>query len=200
MREVSILNEQDIQILQKAMESSCQLLLPIQDDKLGAITFHVYSYENKDKQNQPDVCFQIRWGTHKIFNKRHLKANTENSINIENLKSIVSKHCQSIKKQLIDHCQNQLNNWVMIELDPHIQSHNPDLNQYELKVSRARSPKKENDCHGWPCYCVVINWNDELGEFQEFLYHLHINPETRRFELPKADIVKAFQHYRDTVI
>ncbi len=199
MKEVKVLNAEETKALNEALEAYCQLLLPQEKERMGQVSFHLYHYENPDARNEGDWLFQIRWGTHKIFDQKHIEFTTESPAT-KQLQPILKKHCKAIHKALCDYCQIQLNNWALITLDPHIQRHNPDLKQYEIKVNHRRKKNNKTVNCGWPDFCIVLNWYDELGDFQEYFYPIKLNPENRRFELPAEHIALQFQKFRDTII
>jgi len=193
MKEIQLLKPEDHQRLLGAVEKNTGLILPVNDDRFGALSFHLYFYEG-----HPALHFQMRWGVKKIFGKKNLSVQEENLTS--HLCGLIKRHAATIRENLQTYCLEQLKNLMFLELDPHF-TFNPGIgHQFTLKVCKARSKVPEQETCGWPNYCVAISWVDETDEFQEFLYPLRVDAEQRILVIPAEDIARRFKIYRDRMI
>ena len=202
IEESRILSEKDKNKLYNSLEDSCQLMLPKEKERIGEITFHLYHYENikNDIGSAKKHClFQIRWGSHKIYSKKHLNMNPEKSC-LDILTKAIQADRKQIKNALVEYCKNQLSSIVIIEFELEINKKSPNLTGYELQVCKCRKKNVEMNNSGWPNFCIFISWYDELGDFQEFIFPIKLDPESRLFQIPTQKIVSDFLVYRDTVI
>ena len=194
MKEIQLLNSNDHQHLLQQVEKSTGLVLPVNDDRLGPISFHLYAY-----QEHPGVHFQMRWGVRTIFHKKNLPAADKDEM-LNKLNRLIQRNAGLIKENLTVYCLEQLNNIVFLELDPHLSAVPDGGHQLTLEVCKARRKAKTVDTGGWPNYCVAISWFDESGEFQEFLYPLRIDRAQKMFLIPAGEIASRFRAYRDQLI
>jgi len=202
MEEINILTAEDIKALLKSVEKECTLLIPDEKERLGELSFHLYEYDKSGASgntNGKSVVFQIRYGMHKIFSKKHLTVNLKNKY-LEDLVKVVCENKNDIKKAIIDYCQSQLETIISLELIPEFNKRFPYLFSYELKLCKARKKNQLMIKYGWPSLCVMISWTDEFGDFQEFMYPLMIDPESRHFQIETSKIISAYQTYRDQLV
>jgi len=195
MKEIELLSAKDKNELLRLLEEQCGLLLPKDKALFGAITFHLFR-----GQRQQGLHFLIRWGLQKIFSARGIHDAGAARV-LEQLRSLIRSNKTTIKKALTDYCGEQLNNMAQIELQPELTRQCSDARQLSLSVCQARACRsKETNNHGWPNYCVVISWLDETDEFQEFLFPLAMEEQSRSFTIPGEAIIARFRRYRDTLI
>ncbi|MGD9489705.1 MAG: hypothetical protein AB7W47_16915 [Calditrichaceae bacterium] len=197
MQESNILSEKDKKELFVILEKHCNLVLPDEKIRCGDFSFHLYHYE-KNNDADDSWVFQVRWGTHRFYAKKHLSF-TNNKDYLSILTDVIRKDKSLIKKALLEHCENQLNTIAMLEIEPAINKKLPYLSRYEMSVKKLRNPGKIKNESGWPNFGVCICWYDELGNFQEFVYPIQFDSISRRFRVPPEEIVNKFQVYMDTV-
>lgn len=202
MKELNILKNTDIRKIRNHLSESCGLTIPDEKEHMGLISFHLFKYEHHLENNESgkdEMRFQIRWGAHKIYSKKHFFITDETNV-IEQLKQFISQDCMKIKKELLDYCKTQLGNIVTLEVEPEINKRNPGLIGYQIQVDRGRTNTSVKENAGWPCLCIFISWFDELGDFQEFVYPVKFDGKSRQFLVDAKEIADAFQVYRDTVV
>ncbi|MEJ2052662.1 MAG: hypothetical protein P8X42_01965 [Calditrichaceae bacterium] len=202
MKELNLLTITDELNLLETIENSCNILIPDEKERLGELSFHLYQFNSPDqaeKYGEQSLAFQIRYGVHPIFSKKHLSIDSsENHIDI--LSQIICKNKDKIYTSIIDYCQNQLDSIIKLELEPALNTRLPFIFNYELKLCKSRKRNKQLMKSGWPSLCIAISWTDEYNEFQEFMYPLTIGAESKKFNLDAGRIVTAFQNYRDAVM
>ncbi|MEJ2545135.1 MAG: hypothetical protein P8Y99_13795, partial [Calditrichaceae bacterium] len=202
MEEVNLLTEKDTKELLQTVEKACNILIPDEKERLGEISFHLYKYDNSeniDNFGKQSWTFQIRYGMHTVFNKKHIKISSNKNYH-EIITKIICDYKDKIYASIVEYCQNQMDIMVKMELEPQFQQRFSYIFNYDLKLCKSRNRNKQMLNAGWPSLCIAISWNDDYGEFQEFMYPLHINPDTRKFNLDSDHILSAFQSYRDSVI
>ncbi len=178
--------------LLKQLRAVTKLPLPYKDLYLGNVQFFLRNHDNKN-----DYDFQIRWGSKNILIERNVTSAAA-EVSKEEIQRLMQVHAGSMRKKLIEYCVEQLNNIVTIELPIQLQKRLPSFVNYNLFVNICRIQKKETN-NNWPAISVFISWDDELGEFQEFVYPLKFDNETDHFILDYEDIVNNLVRYRDSL-
>ena len=199
---MNLLTQNDTEELWRTVEKSCNILIPDEKERLGEMSFHLYKYDNtesSDNYGKQSWTFQIRYGIHTVFSKKHIKMPSSQNY-IESLTKIICDNKNKIYTSIIEYCQNQMDTMVSMELEPEFNSRFAYIFNYDLKLCKSRKRNKQMLKAGWPSLCIAISWNDDYGEFQEFIFPLTINPDTRKFNLNSDKILSAFQSYRDSVI
>jgi hypothetical protein len=202
MEEINLLKDKDIEQLVQAVGNSCGILLPNEKERLGEISFHLYKFDNpesSERYGKESLAFQIRFGMHPIFSKKHIK-NQNNNDYVKYLSGIICENKEKIYASIIEYCQSQLDTIVAMELEPEFNRKFPYIFNYDLKLCKSRNRNKQMLDAGWPSLCIAISWNDEYDEFQEFMYPLTIDPDNKKFNLDPSIILSAFQNYRDAII
>lgn len=202
MEEINLLTEKDIEQLVKTVVKSCNILLPDEKERLGEISFHLYKFDNPDsseRYGKESLAFQIRFGMHPIYTKKHIKFQNKQQY-IGYLSGIICDNKDKIYASIIEYCQSQLDTIVAMELEPEFNRKFPYIFSYDLKLCKSRNRNKMMLEAGWPSLCIAISWNDEYDEFQEFMYPLSIDPANKKFNLDPSTILSAFQNYRDAII
>ena len=200
MKELSLLNEQDQQVLLQTVEQSCAILFPKDSAKFGRLSFHLYGYSrNKINGNEIDTYFQIRWGIHSIYKSKHFKFKTESDI-VSALQKRIRQAGETIRKEIYRYCEDQLRSIVSLELEPRLQGIFSGSYTYNLGLCHGRKHGKTDNNFGWPNYCIYISWYDDLNDFQEFLYPVKFDPETNTFSIPVQHILERFQRFRDMIV
>ena len=193
MKEANILTDQDTSDLLAHLESSFNIKIPRNKERFGYISFHLYSYE---KQDVHEWVFQIRWGRHQIFSKKHLKLKEDY---LSDLIEVIESNKYSIMKAAIDFCENQLNDIVLLELGPELNKRLPLLNDYQLKVRKINLQKSKEASQCLSNYGLCISWFDDMGDYQEFMHPIPYDISTGFFDLSPEKIVSKFQVYQDQV-
>lgn len=201
MKEINLLQTEDIKRLHAFLEDSCSLLLPFEKERFGELSFHLYRYNDDSEAGSSslNIAFQIRWGANAIFHKKNLKLGADDSI-VEKICQIIHKESESIKKAIFKYCENQLSAIVPMSVEPVLIMRQPNFSGYKLQFCKGRGKKSSLSEYGWPNYCVLIAWYDELGDFQEFISPIGFDAKKRKFLIDAENIVLEFQKYRDTVI
>lgn len=197
MEEVDILTRADQQRLLIQLEQACGIVLPHARSNMGALSFHVYRFKDRNPGSSREWAFQIRWGVHKILSDKNLCLNEQY---LPVLMEVIKIHHKKIKQGLWDYAESQLNTIISLELEPELNRHRVDLVSFQLKVCKARQKVDALNKFGWPNFCVALSWYDELGDFQEFIYPLSFDPEKRCFVIPTQKLVREFLIYRDSAI
>lgn len=195
MKEANILTDQEKADLLAFMESCFNLTIPRNKERFGFISFHLYKYE---KHSEPEWVFQIRWGSHQLFSKKHLKMDFKKE-HLPQLYDIITKSKFAIIKNTLEFCQNQLNNIVLLEIGPELTKRMPVMNDYKMFVRKLRPLKNREGSECLTNLCLCISWLDETGEFQEFIHPIPYDAETGYFSLSPSEIVSKFQVYQDQV-
>jgi len=202
MKEINLLSKDDTKKLLDTIDSSCGILIPDEKERLGALTFHLYQFNNPEKSEQfgkESWAFQIRYGVHPVFSKKHLKIKTDQS-QLNLLTRIICDNKEKIHHAIVEYCQSQMDTIIKMELEPEFNNRFPFIFKYDLKLCKSRNRNKRLLEAGWPSLCIAISWNDEYNEFQEFMYPLTIDSHSRKFNLDTGQILTAFQNYRDSVV
>lgn len=202
MEEINRLTQNDSIALLKTVEDNCAIIIPDEKERLGEISFHLYQYncaDNCDNFGKTSWTFQIRYGIHPVFTKKHIKILTGQN-QIEILSKIICENKNVIYTAIIEYCQNQMDTMVSMELEPEFNRRFSYIFNYDLKLCKSRKKNKLMLKAGWPSLCIAISWNDEFNEFQEFMYPLMIDPESKKFNLHPGTILTAFQKYHDAII
>lgn len=202
MEEINLLTSEDTANLLTTVEKSCSILLPDEKERLGELSFHLYQFNNhgsSENYGKESFAFQIRYGMHPIYSKKHIKLQT-NQYSIENLSKIICENKDVIYGSIIQYCQTQLDTIITMELEPEFNRRFPYIFSYELKLCKTRNKNEQMIKAGWPSLCIAISWNDEYNEFQEFMFPLTIDPDCRKFNVDADKILAAFQKYRDELI
>jgi len=195
MKEANILTPEDSQNLLAFMESCFNTTIPCNKQRFGEISFHLYKYE---KQEDPEWVFQIRWGSHPLYSKKHLKLNSEDEY-LSQLFSIIKNNKSSIIKASIDFCEDQLNNVALLEIEPELNKRLPLLSNYKIFIRKMRPNKVREASERLQNYGVCISFLDETGEFQEFVHPIPYNTQNGYFNLSAPEIVTKFQRFQDQV-
>ena len=202
MKELNLFSDEEQKTLRELVESSCHIVLPQDKQKMGTVTFHLYHYQHNSSDTnikQLETNFQIRWGVYTLFQQKHLILPGQSQY-MEAIKQVIIQNCSQIRQALHKYCEEQLSSMVPLALEPEINSRIPYVSGLELKVCQGRQKYENGQNSGWPNYCILIAWYDELGEFQEFIYPIKFEQSERSFPIPVEQIVDKFQIYRDTVI
>ncbi|NOX88156.1 MAG: hypothetical protein GXO77_03955 [Calditrichaeota bacterium] len=194
MKELNPFSAEEIKALKKHLESCCGVKIPEDTTRFGEIRFYLYSGSKSD-----EFHIQIFWGPHKIFSKRHFYPKSGESL-LNTIQSIILKNSGAIKEELFEYCEERLNDFAYIELEPLIERHKLTFLNIDLKVCKARKKIHPSQSGGWPLWCVVMSWKDEFGEFQEFVRPLKFNSQTQIFEINGESIIKEFLKFRDQLI
>ncbi|MBN1407900.1 MAG: hypothetical protein JW956_08930 [Calditrichaceae bacterium] len=202
MEEVNQLTEKDTKELLKTVEKSCGIIIPYEKERLGELSFHLYKYdntENTENYGTQSWTFQIRYGVHTVFTKKHIKIPANKNYN-DILVKFICDNNDKIYASIVEYCQNQMNTMIAMELEPEFNRRFSYIFSYDMKLCKSRNKNKNMLQAGWPNFCIAISWNDDYNEFQEFMYPLTINPDTRKFNLNSDKILTAFQRYCDSII
>jgi hypothetical protein len=124
MKESNILTPKGKKDLLSFMETCFNTIIPCNKERFGSISFHLYKY---DKQDHPSWVFQIRWGSHPLFSKKHIKLDPDKEY-LSQLHKIIENNKYRIMKASIEFCENQLNNAAMLEIEPELNRRLPLLN------------------------------------------------------------------------
>lgn len=202
MKELNLFSDEEQKTLRELVEDSCQIILPQDKQKMGTVAFHLYHYQHNSPstaKKELETNLQIRWGVYTLFQQKHLKLPGQSEY-MEAIKEVIIQNCSQIRKSLHKCGEEQLSSIVPLALEPEINSRIPYISGLELKVCKGRQKFEYSQNCGWPNYCILIAWYDELSEFQEFIYPIKFEQSERSFTIPVEQIVDKFQVYRDTVI
>jgi hypothetical protein len=182
----------------KQLQVSTGLPLPSEDLYLGNINFLLYEKESAPPDNSH--VLQIQWGSKSIFIDKHfvLKKNQEL---IQAIVDFFDTNCLELRAELIKYTVDQLNDIVAVELPVKITEKLPALTNYRVFVDITKKHGKEytDNQTCWPQISVFIAWEEEFGEFEEFVFPLPFNAETNHFLLNYEEIVSAFIKYRNVL-
>ncbi|MBN2426241.1 MAG: hypothetical protein JXR46_11220 [Calditrichaceae bacterium] len=197
MQELEILSEKDQAYLINALQKSCRMILPVSDQKFGALSFHIYSFD--ERSTEGENVFQIRWGIRKLFQDKNI-GKIDSQTLLKNLAHIIDKNFETIKKELNEYCLEQLQTYIAMEVEPVLSTNFGGL--YDIKIGFCRSRKRAEEIKssGWANFCIYISWTDEFGEFQEFLYPITFTGDQSSFDIPVDHIIKEFRRYRDSLL
>ena len=196
MQELEILTEKDQEYLINALQKSCQMILPRSDQKFGALSFHIYVFD--ERSTEGDNVFQIRWGIRKLFQDKNI-GKTDSQTLLKTLAQMIDKNSETIKKEINEYCMEQLQTYTAMEVEPVLNKSFGGLYDIKLGLCRGRKRTEEVKNSGWANFCMVISWTDEFGEFQEFLYPITLNDDQSCFDIPVEHIIKEFRKYRDSL-
>jgi len=193
--ERNLLNENHRLSLIDKLQSIVSLPLPKKDLYLGNLNFLLY---HKDSSKDNEYDFQLRWGSKSVFLCKQVLINDDKKIENDLTKKL-NENKAEIRKEIIKYCISQLDGIILSELPIYIRQKMPSFFDYKVFVDLCRTRKKQNNIH-WPPISVFVSWDDENGEFQEFVYPLKFDYDTGNFNIDYPSIVKELQKYRDTAI
>lgn len=180
------------------LQVSTGLPLPVKDLYLGNINFLLYEKETGGS-NSTHVL-QIQWGSRSIFVEKHFTVKKNQDL-FKAIKDLFDEHCLALRSECIKYTVTQLNDIVAIELPIKIQEKLPTLLDYRVFVDITKKHGKEqidnNVC--WPQISVFIAWEEEFGEFEQFVFPLSFDEETNHFILNYAEIAEGFIRYRNSI-
>jgi hypothetical protein len=191
-----LLDESHRQELIKHLQSAAGLPLPDNDLYLGNINFILYEREVRAGNNIH--VFQIQWGSKSIFIDKHFVLNKNQNL-IPAITDFFSKNGQELRSEFIKYAVTQLNDTIAVELPIKLQEKLPAFLNYRVFVDITRKHKNGHDNNHtcWPQISVFIAWEDEFGEFEEFVFPLPFDRETNHFILDYEEITSAFIRYRN---
>jgi len=193
MKEANILSDQDKENLLAYLESSFNIKIPSNKERFGFISFHLYRYE---KERSTEWVFQIRWGSHQLFSKKHLSLQEDY---LSQLCEVIRANKYSIIKSAMEFCENQLNDIVLLELGPELTRKLPLLNNYQLSIRKIRPGRSKETYQCLTDYGLCISWYDNMGDYQEFLHPIPYDVEKGLFDFSAEKIASKFQVYQDQV-
>ena len=184
--------------LVKELEDVTKLPLPKEDLSLGNINFFLYQKSPSSKPDQ--YIFQIQWGTKSIFVVKNIILKDINKIE-DKCYSVFQANAESIRNELIQYCISQLNDIILVELPIHLRNVMPTFNDYRIFVDISSCKQINNDDKKlkWPAISIFISWDDEFGDFQEFVYLLKFNYENNHFILDYQDIINELKVFWDHI-
>ena len=193
----NLVNEKHRLLLIDLLEKSSRLPLPREDMYLGNINFALY---HKSASSTNQYIFQIQWGSKSIFIIKNLPLKDMDKIENE-MKKIFEKNAEALRSDLIKYCISQLNNIILVELPIHIRKEMPAFIDYKLFVDVTRCVNKDNKEKKlkWPSIALFISWDDEFGDFQEFVYPLNFAYGTNHFILDYKSMIQELKRYRDKI-
>lgn len=194
MKELKALNEQDFSFLKHSLEKSTGLLFPDDATRFGDLKFHIYSGAS-DKE----FHFQLFWGPHKLYAKKHLKERSPDDL-FKDLANSIKKDGKKIARAAIQYCEERLADFLQIELQPVLLANGLNALEIEIKVRQSKKVRAGAANGGWPVFCLLMSWTDEFGEFQEFVHKITFNKENKLFNIDPQIIVKKFINYRNSLI
>ncbi len=190
MKELRTFSPQELQTLKETLEKASGLILPNDPTRFGELKFHVYS-----GATEHEFHFQIFWGPHKIFTKKHLLQSSKHDL-LQALQALLKESAAEITQALLNYCAERLNDFLQIELQPLLMAHGLDTLQVNVKVKPStKAPTQQNG--GWPIWCLLMSWVDEFGEFQEFAHKIFFDVSQKQFQISAEEIVKNFVKYRN---
>ena len=145
MEEINLLTDKDIDKLLQTLSESCGMLLPDEKERLGEISFHLYKFNNpesSEKYGKESYAFQIRYGMHPIYSKKHIKLQT-NQNSVEHLSKIICENKDVIYDSIIQYCQTQLDTIIAMELEPEFNQKFPYIFSYDLKLCKTRKKNQQ---------------------------------------------------------
>ena len=182
----------------KQLQVSTGLPLPVQDLYLGNINFLLYE---KESASSSDVhVLQVQWGSKSLFIEKHFIIRKNKDL-LEAIRDLFDNHCLELRDECIKYTVNQLNDIVAIELPIKIQEKFPALIDYRVFADITKKHGKEitDNKTCWPQISVFITWEEDFGEFEQFVFPLSFDEETNHFILNYDEIVTAFIRYRDSL-
>jgi hypothetical protein len=193
-----LLDESHRQELLTQLQSAAGLPLPDNDLYLGNINFLLYERETDSASDE--YIFQIQWGSKSIFIEKHFVLKKNQNL-IQSITGLFSKKSQELRSEFIKYTVEQLNDTIAVELPVKLQEKLPVLFNYRIFVDITRVPKNgDNHNHShWPQISVFIAWEEEFGEFEEFVFPLPFDPVSNHFVLDYDEIIAAFIKYRNTI-
>jgi hypothetical protein len=185
-------------LLVKKLEDVTQLPLPKEDLSLGNINF--FLYRKSSSSNSDQYVFQIQWGAKSIFVEKNIILKDINKIE-DKCYSLFRENAESIRTELIQYCISQLNNIILVELPIQLRQFMPTFNDYRIFVDISSGKQINNNDKKlkWPPISIFISWDDEFGDFQEFVYPLKFSYENSHFILDYPSIIKELKVYWDHI-
>jgi len=193
MKELKSLNEPDVALLKQILEESTRLIFPEDATRFGDLKFHLYSGSSSE-----EFHFQLFWGPHNIYSKKHVKEKFSNDL-FNNIGKFIKKDGKKIARAAIQYCQERLADFLQIELQPVLMTHGLNTLEIEIKLRQSQKSRASAANGGWPIWCLLMSWTDEFGEFQEFVHKITFNKEKKTFEIDPQSIVKKFINYRNSL-
>ncbi|MHB2148957.1 hypothetical protein ACX8XP_07880 [Calditrichota bacterium LG25] len=194
MKELKAFTESELQILKETLEKASGLLFPDDATRFGALKFHFYSAAKANEYH-----FQIFWGPHKIFSRKHIQGANKDEL-LRDLQLALKKSANSIVRAAVQYCEDRLNDFLQIELQPLLNKHGLDLLQLDIRVRQSKKKLPAGSNGGWPVWCLLMAWTDEFGEFQEFVHKIVFDVQRKQFNISAVDIVKQFINYRNSLL
>jgi len=202
MEHVNLITDKDQAHLLGLVEQECALLMPNEPERLGSVSFQLHPHKPSETNFPTDdslYVFQLRFGMLSLFSHKQLKLNSPGEY-MKDITPIIKENKSKIKTALIEYCQNQLETIVTMELEPALRQQFPYLFNYQLKLCQARIKNKYMLDLGWPSLCISISWTDDYGEYQEFMYPLCLNRDTRCFQFDMQQLITALQRFVHALI
>ena len=196
--ECNLVKEKHRFLLIDLLERTTGLPLPREDIYLGNINFALYHKTASQDSNQ--YIFQIQWGSKSIFVLKKLTLKNIDQIE-DKIQEIFKKHVETLRSDLIQYCISQLNNIILVELPVQIRNVMPAFIDYKVfvDVSRCRNKESEEKKLKWPSIAVFISWDDEFGDFQEFVYPLNFAYNNNHFILDYESMITELRRYKDNI-
>jgi hypothetical protein len=196
--ECNLVNENNRISLIEKLEAATLLPLPEEDIYLGNINFFLYQKCSSSKDSH--YIFQIQWGSKSILVVKSTTFKDINKIEDE-CNTIFQENAEKLRSALIQYCISQLNNIILVELPIQIRNLMPTFIDYRIfvDISRYKSSNNNENKLRWPPISVFISWDDEFGEFQEFVYPLKFNHKNNHFTLDYNTLINELKVYRDTI-
>jgi hypothetical protein len=196
--ECNLVNEKIRISLIEKLENVTQLPLPKEDIYLGNINFFFYHKSSSSKNAQ--YIFQIQWGSKSIFVLKNIILKDMKKIE-DKCHSIFQDNADIIRAELVQYCVSQLNNIILVELPIQMRTFMPAFNEYRIfvDVSSCKPVNDNNQKLKWPSIAVFISWDDEFGDFQEFVFPLKFGYDKNHFILDYHDIIKELKIYWDSL-
>lgn len=191
--EDNLISDSQFNDLLTALENETRLPIPAADPDLGKFDIIVH------ERTAPNYVFKITWGAKNIFIEKSFEPASKD-IQTE-LVNIIKNNAGEIRKELITYCTEQLNNMVLMNFPIEMKKFLPGFFDYKVFVSQCRKKgdKKVKDGKSWPVMSLFVSWDDEGGEFQEFVYPLDFDQNQNCFRIDYPEIIKKFIRYRDSL-
>jgi len=194
MQEVNLLSQEDQRQLLSVLASQTSLFLPVNSPRLGDLTVHFY--ERTVPGEEIGYVFQIRWGNHALITERHVPSADRDKL-MSSLQILMNAHKEGLKNKIIDYSIEQLSTIINIELEPLIRKRIPSLADYSIEVKKTRKKPGSMSDAGWPSLSISITWNDDMGEFREFVFPLEMDRKIGQFVFDNDSFVRRLIHFRD---
>ena len=194
MKELKTLSEREFQILRQNLEQATGLIFPDDPTRFGELKFHIYSGRQKN-----EFHFQVFWGPHNIFSQKHMKESSAGDL-IGDLGKSLQKASAKITRAALQYCEDRLNDFLQIELQPVLMSNGLNALEIDIRVRQSKKTHHVGKNGGWPVWCLLMSWTDEFGEFQEFVHNIVFDEQERKFVIQPQVIVQKFIGYRNSLI